>query len=388
MVDKIDSVFVSYRRTTSKHAALLVFKDLDQQGYDVFIDYQRLDSGKFAAELLHQIASRRHFVVILSPGCLDRVVNQDDWLRKEIEYAIDSQRNIVPLLFDDFNFASAKQFLTGTLSALPEYNGLTVPDGYFDEAMNKLRSRFLKQPVKGSILRASTKDHQFAQAVLRQAHEAARGNDAEVAWKKYLNPLFIGNKPDPEKELPFTRPRLSSGYKQEAARSESTDSLRRHATNARISRQILISYRRTDSADVAGRIYDRLIDKFGAESIFKDVDSIPAGVNFREALERIVRECKVVLVIIGDRWVDAAGAIGEKRLYDHNDYVRIEIEAALALGILLLPVLVGAAHMPNEESLPPSLKPLLYRNAVQIRPDPDFHRDMDRLISILGTYMK
>jgi hypothetical protein len=44
---------------------------------------------------------------------------------------------------------------------------------------------------------------------------------------------------------------------------------------------IFISYRRDDSADVAGRIYDRLVDSFGEDLVFKDVDNIPFGMDFK-----------------------------------------------------------------------------------------------------------
>lgn len=182
----VDRVFISYRRQTSKYPALLVYKALSQSGYDVFIDYESIDSGKFAAEILNQIESRSHFVVILSPDCLNRTTNPGDWLRKEIEYAIDLQRNVVPLLFDGFSFEGAKQYLTGKLSVLKEYNGLVVPDGYFDEAMKKLTDRFLKQPVKGVVRPAPHSDDRFVQRALQKADQAAEQETFQDELLKYL----------------------------------------------------------------------------------------------------------------------------------------------------------------------------------------------------------
>jgi len=92
---------------------------------------------------------------------------------------------------------------------------------------------------------------------------------------------------------------------------------------------IFLSYRRTDSADIAGRIYDRLIGKFGRGPIFKDVDSIPLGLDFKEYLDTKVGECDVLLAIIGDDWLDSSDPAGKKRLDDPADFVRIEIESAL-----------------------------------------------------------
>ena len=150
--------------------------------------------------------------------------------------------------------------------------------------------------------------------------------------------------------------------------------------------KIFLSYRRDDSADATGRIYDRLVQRFGKEQIFKDVDSIPLGVDFREHLGNVVGRCNLVLVVIGDRWIDA-GQAGARRLDDAADFVRIEIEAALERRIPVVPVLVRGATIPADSALPPSLRALAYRNGMSVRSDPDFHRDMDRLIAGLETHL-
>jgi hypothetical protein len=86
----------------------------------------------------------------------------------------------------------------------------------------------------------------------------------------------------------------------------------------------------------------------------------------------------VLLAVIGRNWIESRGS--EKRLDDPRDFVKIEIETALERRIPIVPLLVQAAPMPNEEDLPPSLRPLAYYNAISIRPDPDFHQDMTRLV--------
>jgi hypothetical protein len=151
--------------------------------------------------------------------------------------------------------------------------------------------------------------------------------------------------------------------------------------------RIFISYRRSDSADITGRIYDCLVAEFGRDLIFKDVDSIPLGIDFKEYLDRKVSECRVALAIIGDHWLDARDPSGNRRLEDPADFVRLEIASALARGIPVIPLLVRGAGMPAEKSLPPDLRKLVYKNGIPIRPDPDFHRDMDRLIAALNKYI-
>ena len=151
---------------------------------------------------------------------------------------------------------------------------------------------------------------------------------------------------------------------------------------------IFINYRRNDSADVTGRIYDRLVYSFGDDVIFKDVDSIPFGVNFRTYLNDMIEKSTILLVVIGPKWLSIVNEQGERRLDDPSDYVRIEIEAALKRKIMIVPLLVSGASMPTASQLPSALEELAFYNGIQVRPDPDFHKDMSRLIHELGTQIK
>lgn len=151
--------------------------------------------------------------------------------------------------------------------------------------------------------------------------------------------------------------------------------------------RIFVSYRRSDSITITGRIYDRLVDAFGEQYIFKDVDDIPVGVDFRAVLNREVSSADVLLVIIGKEWVDTKDEQGRRRLDDANDFVRIEVEHGLSRkAMLAIPVLVHGAAMPSADDLPPSLRDLAFRNAAVIRDDPDFRRDMGRLTEQIKKY--
>ncbi len=144
--------------------------------------------------------------------------------------------------------------------------------------------------------------------------------------------------------------------------------------------KIFISYRRDDSSDAAGRLSDRLAAYFGPGSIFMDVDVIPLGADFVAVLTQEIQQCDVLLAIIGPLWLDATRDDGQRRLDNPSDYVRVEIEAALALGIPVVPVLVGTARMPGEADLPASIAALAFRNAAELRSGPVFHHHLDRLI--------
>ena len=148
-------------------------------------------------------------------------------------------------------------------------------------------------------------------------------------------------------------------------------------------RSIFINYRREDSENVVGRIYDRLAQEFGKGSVFKDVEDILPGVDFRRVLEHEVASTDVMLVVIGPDWINRKN---RGRLQQADDFVRLEIETALKRDIPVIPVLVRRrTRLPQRRHLPESLRDLVYRNAVAVRPDPDFHRDMDRLIQGIVT---
>jgi hypothetical protein len=152
--------------------------------------------------------------------------------------------------------------------------------------------------------------------------------------------------------------------------------------------RIFISYRRKDSAGYAGRLYDRLQDHFGEDLIFMDVDNIPPGEDFVEVLENAVSSCSAVVAVIGSEWLSATDVkTGLRRLDNPNDFVRIELAAALANNIRVIPVLVDGADMPSEVELPDVLKRLARRNALEVRHE-SFNGDSAKLISALEQIMK
>jgi hypothetical protein len=133
--------------------------------------------------------------------------------------------------------------------------------------------------------------------------------------------------------------------------------------------KIFISYRRDDSAGYTGRVHDRLEREFGRESVFMDVNAIPLGVDFLDAIGYEVAKCDVLLAIIGPRWLDARDEIGQRRLDNVNDFVRVEIAAALKRDIPVIPILLDGTRVPNADQLPDDLKRLASRNGLNIRHD-------------------
>lgn len=149
---------------------------------------------------------------------------------------------------------------------------------------------------------------------------------------------------------------------------------------------IFISYRREDSAGHAGRIYDRLSDRFGRDKVFMDVAGIEPGVDFVEAIDRAVGSCDVLLVIIGNKWLSCTDAAGKRRLDDPQDFIRLETATALKRGIRVVPVLVQKAIMPTEDDLPDDLKALARRQATEID-DTHWDSDTGQLIETLAKLL-
>jgi tetratricopeptide (TPR) repeat protein len=151
MTDHIEkTVFISYRHT-NYWAAQAVCQNLTIRGYDIFLDYNNIPSGYFAQVIEENIKSRAHFLVILSPSAIERCHEPGDWLRREIETAMDNKRNVIPLMIEGFDFKSPStvKALTGKLSNLKNYNAISIPAEYFNAAMEKLRSdRFLNRPLE------------------------------------------------------------------------------------------------------------------------------------------------------------------------------------------------------------------------------------------------
>ena len=143
--------------------------------------------------------------------------------------------------------------------------------------------------------------------------------------------------------------------------------------------KVFISYRWADSAGYAGRVMDRLDRELGRDLVFMDVDALPLGTNFQKVLHEEVAKCSVLLAVIGPNWLDARDEHGNRRLDNPNDFVRIEIAAALQRSIPVIPLLLDGAKIPKADELPEDLKELQLRNGMEIH-HASFQDDMSRLI--------
>jgi len=154
-------------------------------------------------------------------------------------------------------------------------------------------------------------------------------------------------------------------------------------------KQLFISYRRDDSAGHARALHEALAREFGHERVFIDVDDIAVGQRFADVIGGALGASAVLLVLMGPRWAGPrapASARMPARIFDRGDFVRREVEAGLAQGLLVVPLLLDGTPMPATDSLPTSLHPLLERQALDLDMR-RFSADLERLLAALRPHL-
>jgi hypothetical protein len=146
--------------------------------------------------------------------------------------------------------------------------------------------------------------------------------------------------------------------------------------------RITISYRRNDSDAITGRIFDRLVGHFGRDAVFRDIDNIPPGVDFRKHINKVIETTDVLLAVVGPQWLGKSPD-GISRIGAQTDLVRLEVSAALRKDIPVIPILVGSAAMPEVADLPEDLQDFPFRHAVKVDALEDFDDHVRRLIRSL-----
>ena len=210
-----DSVFISYRRSTSRHLARLLFNDLRAHAFDPFLDVENIEAGLFGQIILREISGRAHFVFLVSLGSLQRCENPADWLRREFEEAVRSKRNIVPVYDEGTSPAALDPYLKGALRRLPAYNGINLYHEYFDAGMDKLR-HWLEDPVVVLIEPRDEAQRSIVERTIDAAVAAGKPTEAEIQAEQAYNAAWRTSDPDDQIRL-FTNavaadPMYSAAY--------------------------------------------------------------------------------------------------------------------------------------------------------------------------------
>jgi TIR domain len=150
-----------------------------------------------------------------------------------------------------------------------------------------------------------------------------------------------------------------------------------------VPKRVFISYRREDSADAAGRVYDRLSDWLSESNVFFDVSTIRGGEDFEKKIAFEIGRSDAALIFIGNKWLEPAHPTGKVRIWQADDHVRAEVRAALARAITVLPVLVAGARMPDPNQLPEDIRAITTKNALPLRHE-SFDDDTENIVRALG----
>src|SRR5262249_7084687 len=145
--------------------------------------------------------------------------------------------------------------------------------------------------------------------------------------------------------------------------------------------KVFVSYRREDTMAITGRLCDRLRAAFGRDNVFLDIDNIPYGADFVEHIELTLKQCDIVLVMIGPNW--RGEMKGECRIDEENDFVRNELRTALSRSMEILPILVAGARMPSSEEMPENIRSLARRNAAPLDIGRHFDRDAEKILFVM-----
>jgi hypothetical protein len=122
VVKKKFDVFISYRRQGGSDLASLIFIYLKGKKHRVFFDVQTLRAGKFADKLKNSIQQSRNFILLLTTDALSRCRDEGDWIAIEIEMALKSNCNIIPITKDFDNNAFNDDNLPDNIKLIREFN--------------------------------------------------------------------------------------------------------------------------------------------------------------------------------------------------------------------------------------------------------------------------
>ena len=137
-------IFISYRREGGEFLGKILYDELSKNGYSVFYDVESLRSGKFNEQLYKRIEECEYFIILLTPNCLDRCKNQNDWVRLEYEHAVKCGKNIIPILTRGFEFH--EENLSETMKDLPMYERIEASADGMETAMKKLQRMIKSAP--------------------------------------------------------------------------------------------------------------------------------------------------------------------------------------------------------------------------------------------------
>lgn len=139
-------IFISYRRRGGNHLARLIETVLKSLGYEVFLDVESMRAGKFNEQIYRAIEACSDVLVILSEHALDRCVDPEDFVRKEVEYALELKKNVIPVMDPDFVFPDT---MPEKMLPLKDRHGIVTDSNYFSAVIKAIENLLECRPQRG-----------------------------------------------------------------------------------------------------------------------------------------------------------------------------------------------------------------------------------------------
>ncbi len=271
-----NSVFISYRRSTSSFIALAVYQDLTAHGIDTFYDIESMDAGQFDTFILNQIAARPYFLPILTPGSLERCGEPNDWLMRELQEAMRLKRVILPLHTPDFQFSDMDKFLLPDMAReLKRFQAVELPHKYFRYAMQEVRDRYLK-PVGIPTTAVPKKEESLLLRKLKKASAEPQVSNQQLDAQAYFERAMARAKNDfdgkiadyseairldPERSMAYNNRGWARHQKGDlnGALEDYTEAIRLDPNNSMAHNNIGSIYHQKKDLDSAVKSYDQAI---------------------------------------------------------------------------------------------------------------------------------
>jgi hypothetical protein len=296
-----------------------------------------------------------------------RIDDSQDVVRLEIEAAIAGNVRVIPVLIEGASMPSVGE-LPASLAELARGHASVLRHDHLRSDVEQLVAALQTTLNSGSVSVAAG----LSAPKVRGREAPGKQQTGEQIKRK----ADTATASDPGKPVLLGPAGESRRYPAERSSAAATSRERR------LPARIFISYRREETSYPAGWLFDRLTEHFGADQVFKDVNSIDLGDDFVHEITRAVRSCAALLALIGERWATITDEFERRRLDNPEDFVRLELEVALTRNIRVIPVLVDNAQMPRSDQLPSTVAKLARLQALNLSPT-SFTSDTARLIKVL-----
>jgi tetratricopeptide (TPR) repeat protein len=198
MGEASNAVFISYRRDVGGMIAMALHQHLTEHGLDTFYDIENIRAGQFDTIILSQIAARPYFLLVLTPGTLERCVDPTDWLRREIEQALKTQRVIVPAHTPNFDFGDIKRFLPNDLGdEVQRFAAQELSQKWFKPAVKQLVEEFLV-PTEIEAVAPSAEEQKIVDRLHETANAAPAVTEDQLTAQEYFERAYARAAEDPE----------------------------------------------------------------------------------------------------------------------------------------------------------------------------------------------